>query len=205
MVNIVFSKNTIPSTDQNIIKSYITKALGEISGNIIKFSLGSAQESSQTIFSNIKIDFSQIPDTQKGKFLVWVSDLFDSLNTSMQNDKVFSSFLENFSRKEAFSSFIKSIISELSKDFFSNKIFTADPRFISDKTIMLFKDSYFNLRRPEGQKSTDLFNTSNIDKKKSLPVQSDSENENKLVDKNSLSKKESYQEIFSEKKFDSLK
>ncbi|MBP7237642.1 MAG: hypothetical protein KBA07_06320 [Petrotogaceae bacterium] len=205
LVNIVFSKNTIPSTDQNIIKSYITKALGEISGNIIKFSLGSAQESSQTIFSNIKIDFSQIPDTQKGKFLVWVSDLFDSLNTSMQNDKVFSSFLENFSRKEAFSSFIKSIISELSKDFFSNKIFTADPRFISDKTIMLFKDSYFNLRRPEGQKSTDLFNTSNIDKKKSLPVQSDSENENKLVDKNSLSKKESYQEIFSEKKFDSLK
>ncbi len=205
LVNIVFSKNTIPSTDQNIIKSYITKALGEISGNIIKFSLGSAQESSQTIFSNIKIDFSQIPDTQKGKFLVWVSDLFDSLNTSMQNDKVFSSFLENFSRKEAFSSFIKSIISELSKDFFSNKIFTADPRFISDKTIMLFKDSYFNLRQPEGQKSTDLFNTSNIDKKKSLPVQSDSENENKLVDKNSLSKKESYQEIFSEKKFDSLK
>jgi len=205
LVNIVFSKNTIPSTDQNIIKSYITKALGEISGNIIKFSLGSAQESSQTIFSNIKIDFSQIPDTQKGKFLVWVSDLFDSLNSSMQNDKVFSSFLENFSRKEAFSSFIKSIISELSKDFFSNKIFTADPRFISDKTIMLFKDSYFNLRRPEGQKSTDLFNTSNIDKKKSLPVQSDSENENKLVDKNSLSKKESYQEIFSEKKFDSLK
>lgn len=205
LVNIVFSKNTIPSTDQNIIKSYITKALGEISGNIIKFSLGSAQESSQTIFSNIKIDFSQIPDTQKGKFLVWVSDLFDSLNTSMQNDKVFSSFLENFSRKEAFSSFIKSIISELSKDFFSNKIFTADPRFISDKTIMLFKDSYFNLRRPEDQKSTDLFNTSNIDKKKSLPVQSDSENENKLVDKNSLSKKESYQEIFSEKKFDSLK
>lgn len=205
LVNIVFSKNTIPSTDQNIIKSYITKALGEISGNIIKFSLGSAQESSQTIFSNIKIDFSQIPDTQKGKFLVWVSDLFDSLSTSMQNDKVFSSFLENFSRKEAFSSFIKSIISELSKDFFSNKIFTADPRFISDKTIMLFKDSYFNLRRPEGQKSTDLFNTSNIDKKKSLPVQSDSENENKLVDKNSLSKKESYQEIFSEKKFDSLK
>ncbi len=205
LVNIVFSKNTIPSTDQNIIKSYITKALGEISGNIIKFSLGSAQESSQTIFSNIKIDFSQIPDTQKGKFLVWVSDLFDSLNTSMQNDKVFSSFLENFSRKEAFSSFIKSIISELSKDFFSNKIFTADPRFISDKTIMLFKDSYFNLRRPEGQKSTDLFNTSNIDKKKSLPVQSDSENENKLVDKNSLSKKESYQEIFSEKKIDSLK
>ncbi|HPO26885.1 MAG TPA: hypothetical protein PK315_05385, partial [Petrotogaceae bacterium] len=91
LVNIIFSKNTLPSTDQNTIKSYITKALGEISGNIIKFSIGLTQETNQSILSNIKIDFSEIPDAQKGKFLVWISDLFDSLNTSMQNDKAFSS------------------------------------------------------------------------------------------------------------------
>jgi len=205
LVNIIFSKNTLPSTDQNTIKSYITKALGEISGNIIKFSIGLTQETNQSILSNIKIDFSEIPDAQKGKFLVWISDLFDSLNTSMQNDKAFSSVLEDFSRKEVFSGFIKSMISELSKDFFSNKIFTADPRFISEKAITLFKDSYLSSKQSEDIKPTNLFNSSDIDKNESPLIQSNFEQEDKMVDKNFLIKKEPLQESSHEKKLDSLK
>ena len=134
-INLIFSKDA----SQNI-NSLISKSLGELIGNMLKFNL--KFDNNAQLSQNI--NFESLPDNNKSRFIMWSTDLFEKINSKISNDEIFKTFIKNDSEfLNQLKTFSKSIVDELSKEFFITKLSYPEPKFLSEKIFSSFKE-YMN-------------------------------------------------------------
>ena len=167
IVNLLFNN----SNDLKELKNAIfTKALGNLTNNTLHIEL------SKNLSFNI--DISNIPNIQKGKLLMWISEFSETLKESFSksitqnneltnNNSSIETLLDqiNPEKQKQVKGFIRSVIDDFSKNFLKSKLIHPSPSFIAKKVEQLIKDYIVPKNNLEAKNKTNNQKYSSLPKK----------------------------------------
>ncbi|BBE31020.1 hypothetical protein OSSY52_11610 [Tepiditoga spiralis] len=190
IVNLLF--NT--SNDLKELKNAIfTKALGNLTNNTLHIE----------IFKNLSfnIDISNIPNIQKSKLLMWISEFSESLKENFSKNNLentnIEKLLENITpeKQKQVKGFIRSIIDEFSKSFLKSKLVHPSPNFIAKKVEQIIK----NFISPKKEINKNSLNNNSLNTEL-LKKDTSKENNNTSLNKKNILENDNNEGIIKNKK-----